>query len=90
MRDEEFMSYIESNFLKADEKAVKIEILETVSLLKHELAHYRLDNNELDKAEKLFNEAAEERREIGDYRNYLAGRGWALRVEAIKGSFGWR
>ena len=86
MRDEEFMSYIESNFLKADEKAVKIEILATASLLKHELAHYRLNNNELDKAEKLFNEAAEERREIGDYENYLVSRIWALRVEAIKGS----
>jgi tetratricopeptide (TPR) repeat protein len=86
MRDEEFMGYIESRFVKADEKAVKIEILDTASLLKQALAHYRFDNNELDEAEELFNEAAEERREIGDYQNYLAARGWALRVEAIKGS----
>jgi tetratricopeptide (TPR) repeat protein/energy-coupling factor transporter ATP-binding protein EcfA2 len=86
MRDEEFVSYIESRFVKADEEAVKIEILEEASLLKHALAIYRLDNNELDEAEELFNEVAEGRREIGDYENYLVLRGWALRVEAIKGS----
>jgi hypothetical protein len=86
MRDEEFMSYIESWFVKADEEAVKIVILEAASLLKHVLAIYRLDNNELDEAEKLFNEAAEERREIGDYEDYLVASSWALRVEAIKGS----
>jgi hypothetical protein len=86
MRDEEFMSYIESWSVKADEEAVKIVILEAASLLKHALAIYRLDNNELDEAEKLFIEAAEERREIGDYINYLVNRDWALRVEAIKGS----
>jgi len=86
MRDEEFMSYIESRFVKADVEAVKKVILETASLLKHELAIYRLNNNELDEAEELFNEAAEERREIGDYKNELVARGLALRVEAIKGS----
>jgi hypothetical protein len=86
MRDEEFMSYVESKFVKADEEAVKIVILEAASLLKEALALYRLDNDELDEAEKLFNEAAEERREIGDYKNELVLRGWALRVEAIKGS----
>jgi tetratricopeptide (TPR) repeat protein len=86
MRDEEFMSYIESRFVKADEEAVKKEILEAASYLKQDLAIYRLDNNELDEAKKLFNEAAEERREIGDYINDLVNRNWALRVEAIKGS----
>ncbi|MDT7971134.1 MAG: hypothetical protein RQ842_11220, partial [Vulcanisaeta sp.] len=86
MGDKEFMSYVESRFVKADEKAVKIVILEASSHLKHELAIYRLDNDELDEAEKLFNEAAEERREIGDYENDLVNRSWALRVEAIKGS----
>ncbi|WP_009990750.1 hypothetical protein, partial [Saccharolobus solfataricus] len=45
-----------------------------------------LDNNELDEARDLFNEAAEERREIGDYEDYLVARSLALRVEAIKGS----
>jgi hypothetical protein len=86
MRDEEFMSYIESRFVKADEETVKKEILETALLLKHALARYRLSNDELDEAERLFNEAAEEYREIGDYENYLVARGLALRVEAINGS----
>jgi tetratricopeptide (TPR) repeat protein len=86
MRDEEFMSYIESGFIKANEEAVKKEILQTASLLKKALAHYRLDNDELDEAKELIKEAAEERREIGDYRNYLVARGWALRVETIEGS----
>jgi len=86
MRDEEFMSYIESWHIKADEEAVKDEILEAALLLKHELAYYRLENNELVEARDLFNEAAKEYREIGDYRNYLVASGWVLRVEAIKGS----
>jgi len=83
--DREFMSYIESKFVKADEEAVKIVILGAASHLKHALAIYRLDNNELDEAKKLFNEVAEEYREIGDYINYLIDRGLALRVEATKG-----
>jgi len=86
MRDEEFMSYIESKFVKADEEAVKQGILEAASLLKQVLAIYRLDSNELDEAEELFKDAAEERREIGDYEDDLVLRGWVLRVEAIKGS----
>jgi hypothetical protein len=86
MRDEEFMSYVESRFVKADEDAVKKEILDATSLLKNALAHYRLDNDELDEAKKLFNEVAEEYREIGDYENYLANRSWVLRVETIEGS----
>jgi hypothetical protein len=84
MRDEEFMGYVESWFVKADEEAVKEEILDTASFLKHALAIYRLNNDELKEAEKLFNEAAKERREIGVYENYLINRGWVLRVEAIK------
>jgi energy-coupling factor transporter ATP-binding protein EcfA2 len=86
MRDEEFMDYVESRFVKADEEAVKEEILEAASHLKHALAQYRLNNDELDKAERLFNEVTEESREIGSYENYLTNRSWALRVEAIKGS----
>jgi hypothetical protein len=84
--DKEFMSYIESWFVKADEEAVKKLILRTAPLLKHELTLYRLNDYELDEAKKLFNEAAKERREIGDYENELVARSWALRVEAIKGS----
>jgi hypothetical protein len=48
------------------------------------LAQYRLKNDELDKAEKLSNEAAKEYREIGSYENYLIAHGLVLRVEAIK------
>jgi hypothetical protein len=86
MGDKEFMSYIESGFIKADEEAVKEVILGASSHLKHALAIYRLNNNELDEAKKLFNEVAKESREIGDYENDLVDRFWALRVEAIKGS----
>ena len=84
--DEEFMGYVESLFVKADEKTVKRAILGASSFLKHALAIYRLYNDELNEAEELFNEAADESREIGDYENYLTARSWALRVEAIKGS----
>jgi len=85
MSDEEFMGYVESRFIKADEEAVKKVILDAISHLKSALAQYRFNNDELDKAEELFNEAAEEDREIGSYENYLVDRGWVLRVEAIKG-----
>jgi len=87
MRDKEFMSYVESMSIKAVEKAVRWIILNTASILKHSFAIYRFNNDELDEAAKLFNEAAEESREIDDYRNnYLAIRSWALRVEVIEGS----
>jgi len=86
MSDEEFRSYVESMSVKIDEEIVKKIILEIASSLKHALALYRLKNDELDKAERLFNEAAEEYREIDAYESYLAARGWALRAEVIKGS----
>jgi len=89
MSDKEFMNYVESKSVKADEETVKIVILETASFLKHTLAQYRLSNDKLDEAARLFNETAEEDREIGNYenyQNYLAARGWVLRVKAIKGS----
>ena len=85
MGDEEFMSYIESRSVKADEETVKEVILMAASFLKHALAHYRLNNDELEEAAKLFNETAKEIKEIA-YENYLINSGWALRVEAIKGS----
>jgi len=86
MRDGEFTSYVESRFIKVDEEAVRSTILEMAPSLKNSLAIYRFGNDELDEAARLFNEAAKESREIGDYKNYLIDRGWALRVEAIKGS----
>jgi hypothetical protein len=86
MSDKEFMDYVESMSIKADEETVKKVILGAASLLKHELAIYRLNNDELKEAEELFNGAAEESKEIGDYENDLVARSWVLRVEAIKGS----
>jgi len=86
MRDEEFTSYVESRFIKADEEAARRAILEMAPFLKHALAIYRFNNDELDEAARPFNESAKEYREIGDYENYLIGRGWALRAEAIEGS----
>ncbi len=86
MSDEEFRNYVESMYIKADEKAVRRSILGAILFLKHTLAIYRLKNDEPNEAEKLFNEVAEESRGIGVYENYLTARGWALRVEAIKGS----
>jgi hypothetical protein len=86
MGDKEFMSYIESKFVKADKEAVRRSILEAASFLTHALAIYRLDNDELDEAEELFNEASEDSREMGNYESYLISRSWALRVETIKGS----
>jgi len=61
-------------------------ILEETSNLKYAWALYKLDNDELYEAEELFNGAAEESREIGDYKNYLDNRNWALRAEAIRSS----
>ena len=87
MRDEVFMSYIVTRYIRrADEETVKKVILREALILKHELAHYKFKNGELDEAARLLSEAAEEYKEIGDYENYLVARGWALRAEAINGS----
>jgi len=86
MMDEEFMTYVESGHIKADEKAVRSTILNIASRLKHGLSRYRLHNGELDEAARLLIEAAEGRRRAGPYKNYLVNRDWVLRVEAIKGS----
>ncbi|MFP3239927.1 MAG: hypothetical protein RXQ94_02215 [Caldivirga sp.] len=83
MGDKEFMDYVESWSVKADEETVKGVILEASSHLKHALALYRLYNDEFEEAAKLFNETAKEIKEIA-YENYLINSGWALRVEAIK------
>jgi hypothetical protein len=86
--DEEFMGYVESKSVKADEEVVKKVILETASFLKQALAIYRRNNDELYEAARLFNEAAKESREIGAYENYLINCSWVLRTEAIKGLVG--
>jgi hypothetical protein len=59
-------------------------ILKKISNLVFEWALYKLNNDELREAEELFNEAARERREIGDYENYPVARGWALRAKTIR------
>jgi len=84
IRDEGFMGFVEYWLGETDEKAARREILEVTSYLKYVLAQYKLDNDELYEAEELFNEAARERREIGDYQNYLDNSNWALRAEAIR------
>jgi len=85
LNDKDFMSYIESRFIKANNEAVMEAILRASSFLKHVLAMYRLSNDELgDETARLFSEAAEEWREVDDYGSYLATRGWVLRVGAVK------
>jgi hypothetical protein len=59
-------------------------ILEETSDLMFKWALYKLNNDELYEAEELFNEAARERREIGDYQRYLDYSNWALRAKAIR------
>jgi hypothetical protein len=86
MDDKEFMGYVESMSVKADEEAVKIGIIDIASYLKHALAIYRFNNDELREAAELFNKAIEGYREISNYENYLANRSLALRVKAIEGS----
>jgi len=86
MSDKEFMGYVESLFVKADEEAVKIGIIDIASYLKHALAIYRFNNDELREAAELFNKAIGGYREISNYENYLANRSLALRVKAIEGS----
>jgi hypothetical protein len=84
IRDEDFMGFFESWLAETDEKAARGEILEETSNLKYAWALYKLDNDALYEAEELFNEAAMERREIGDYENYLNYSSWALRAKAIR------
>jgi len=84
IRDEGFMDFAEFWLAEVDEEVARREILKETSILKYTLAQYKLYNDELNEAERLFNEAAEESREINDY-DYLYVRNLALRVEAIKG-----
>jgi len=86
MSDGEFMSYVESVSIKADEEAVKTAILNVTSFFKHALALYKLNNDEFDEAARLFNEAAKEFREMNAHEDYIANSDLALRAEAIKGS----
>jgi KaiC/GvpD/RAD55 family RecA-like ATPase len=84
IRDEDFMGFVESWLGETGEKAARRIILKETSNLKYAWALYKLDNDELHEAEELFNEAARERREIGDYQRYLDYSNWALRAKAIR------
>jgi energy-coupling factor transporter ATP-binding protein EcfA2 len=81
---EDFKGFVESWLAETGENTTR-EILDKTVAFKYALAQYKLNNDELDEAERLFNEAAVESKEIGDYVNYLDSRHWALRTEAIKG-----
>ncbi len=86
-RDPVFMGFVKSWLAGVDAtiEIVEEKIVEETVAFKYALAQYKLNSEEFDEAERLFNEAAVESREIGHYANYLDSRNWALRVEAIKG-----
>jgi hypothetical protein len=84
IRDEDFMGFVESWLGKTSEKAARRIILKETSNLKYAWALYKLNSDELREAEELFNEAARERWEIGDYQRYLDYSNWALRAKAIR------
>jgi hypothetical protein len=93
MKNEGVMGYVEFKPVKADEEAVRRTILKETSSIKHKLAHYKLRNDDLNDAARLFNEAAEVAKEIKEvkcfevrFEDYLINRSWALRTEAIKSS----
>ncbi|MFP3241347.1 MAG: hypothetical protein RXQ94_09470, partial [Caldivirga sp.] len=91
MEDEGVMGYVEFKPVKADEEAVRRTILKETSSLKHKLAQYKLRNDDLDDAARLFNETAEVAKEIKKvkcyevrFEDYLINRSWALRVKAVE------
>jgi len=84
IRNKDFMGFVESWLAETDEKAARREILEETLKLKNTWARHKLDDDEPYEAEELFNGAARERREIGDYQNYLDNSNWALRAKAIR------
>jgi KaiC/GvpD/RAD55 family RecA-like ATPase len=95
IKDKGVMGYVEFKPVKADEEAVRRTILKETSSLKRKLAYYKFRNDDLNDAARLFNEAAEVAKEIKEvkcycsevhFEDYLVSHGWALRVEAIKGS----
>jgi hypothetical protein len=85
-RDKEFVSYVKSIFIEADENTVKEIIMGPLLYLEDTLAYYKLDKDELNEAARLFEKVANGRKEIGDFENYLISRMWVLRVKAIESS----
>ena len=86
LNNSELTDYVESRYIKVDEENVKREIKGESSLLKVALADYKLSIDKLDDAERLFGEAAEETKKIGEFSNYLIDSNWTLRIKFIKGS----
>ncbi len=84
--DKDLTSYVKFGFIKADERTVKEVILDASSHLKHALAYYRFFDGELKEAARLFNEVANQSRELNDYGNYITARVHALRSEALESS----
>jgi archaellum biogenesis ATPase FlaH len=86
LADKEFVGYMESRYFKADENLVKREIQLVLSNLKHSLASYKLENDQLDEAAGLFEEVANGDKEVGEFENYLISRSMILLLKTIKNS----
>jgi hypothetical protein len=84
--DKEFMSYVKSAFIEANEKAANKIILSKSLHLEHRLAYYKFAKDELNEAAGLFEKVANGYKEIGEFENYLINRVWVLRFKAIESS----
>ncbi|PSO06325.1 hypothetical protein B9Q04_16635, partial [Candidatus Marsarchaeota G2 archaeon BE_D] len=82
----EFMEYVKSNAIKVDEELVRRIIMNVSLRLKLALAKYKRNNDELSDAIRLYAEAAEENKEIGDFVDYLICSTWVLRLKFTEGS----
>jgi hypothetical protein len=86
LEDKEFVSYVESFSIEANEKMANRIILGSLLGLESELAQYKFDKDELNEAAGLFEKVANGYKEIGVFENYLFNHVWVLRVKAIEGS----
>jgi uncharacterized membrane protein/uncharacterized protein YejL (UPF0352 family)/polyhydroxyalkanoate synthesis regulator phasin len=79
LKDEAFIGWVESSSFETNEDVIKMVIQMESSALKHSLARYKLENDELDESIKLFDELA-------NVSHYLSNCDWALRAKTISGS----
>jgi energy-coupling factor transporter ATP-binding protein EcfA2 len=86
LEDKEFVSYVESFSIEANEKMANRIILGSLLGLESELAQYKFDKDELNEAAGLFEKVANGYKEIGVFENYLFNHVWVLRVKAIEDS----
>jgi len=85
--DKVFRNYVESIYFKAGEEEIKRTILNAKLNLKGALARFKLSNDELDEAIRIFEELVAEYGKFGSsFEDYLVVRSWLLRSKAIKGS----